>query len=282
MQLEAVVSGFAGSHTGPRGTAGIEFADYRRYTPGDDLRRIDWSVYARLREAFVRTAPGEARTGVALLVDVSASMDWAGPADPPLPTKLLHAQRIAAMLAAVALLRADTARLASLSDGTARTGPDISGAALVGDVLDAMRAQEVGRTTGLAAAVRAQRIAERPADLSVLLTDALVPQDDLGGALDELRACARHSTVVHVWAPAERRPPVTGAVELVDRETGERRIVDVSAEEAERQASRFDRRTEELHERCRVRGLTYVPAPTDVPALEVLFGAGRRAGLVGG
>jgi len=281
VQLDAVVSGFAGTHTGPRGASGIEFADYRRYTPGDDLRRIDWSVYARLREAFVRTAPGEARTGIALLVDVSASMDWAGDGDPPLPTKLLHAQRVAAMLAAVALLRADTARLAALSDGAARSGPDVSGPALVGQVLDAMRAQEPGRTTGLAAAVRAQRLADRPADLAVLLTDALVDDADLDGALQELAASARRATLVHVWAPRERRPAVTGAVELVDAETGERRVVDVSEEEAARQAARFDARAAELRERCRVRGVTYVPAPTDVPALEVLFGAARQAGLVG-
>lgn len=262
----------------------MEFADYRRYTPGDDLRRIDWSVYARLREVFVKTAPGEARTGIALLVDTSASMDWPREGDGAARdsvTKLLHAQRIAAMLAAVALLRADTARIAALADGDARVGPDLNGAAVLPEALAELEAQPVGRHTALTQAVRAQRLLARPADLAVLLTDALVPDDDLDGALDELRASGRGASLVHVTAPEERVPVAEGPVELRDRETGERRVVDRSPEAVARYAARVAQRERMLRERCSARDVTYVAAPTDVPALDVLFESARRAGLVG-
>jgi uncharacterized protein (DUF58 family) len=265
----------------------MEFADYRRYTPGDDLRRIDWSVYARLREAFVKTAPGEARTGIVLLVDTSASMDWPHPGDEPgrrggsPTTKLRHAQRVAAMLAAVALLRADTARIAALADGAARVGPDLNGAGVLPEALAEIEAQPVGRRTALAEAVRAQRLLAPPADLAVLLTDALVPDDDLDAALDELRASARGASLVHVTAPEERVPLAEGPVELHDRETGERRIVDRSPEAVARYAARVADRDRLLRARCTARDVTYVAAPTDVPALDVLFASARRAGLVG-
>jgi uncharacterized protein (DUF58 family) len=278
VQLDAVVAGFAGSHPGPRGTSGIEFADYRRYTPGDDLRRIDWQVYARLREPFVKTAPGEARIGIALMVDASASMDW-----PPgaTPTKLRHAQRVAAMLAAVALLRADSARISSLADGSARIGVVLTGPSALPIAIEQIDAQPVGRRTDLASAVREHRLATRPPDLAVLLTDALVPDPALDAALDELAYSARGATLVHVTAPEERTPPAEGAVQVVDRESGERRVVDRSPEAVARYARRADERAQALRRRCAARDIAYVPAPTDVPALEVLFDAGRRAGLVG-
>lgn len=242
-------------------------------------------MYARLREAFVKVGPGEARTGLATLIDTSASMDWpnepAGGRASRRPTKLRHAQELAAMLAAVALLAADSARIASLADGAAVVGAELGGAALLAEALAALEAQTVGRHTQLAAAVRAHRLAAPPADVVVLLTDALVPDGDLDDALDELRRAGRATTLVHVTDPDERRPPAEGPVELVDRETGERRVVNRTADAVAAHVARFDARTEALRERCRARDIAYVGAPTDVPALDIVFERAREAGVVG-
>jgi len=73
--VDAIVAGFGGQRAGAQRTRGLEFVDYRRYTPGDDLRSIDWNVYARLREVVVKAAPAEGHVDLALLLDGSRSMD---------------------------------------------------------------------------------------------------------------------------------------------------------------------------------------------------------------
>src|ERR1700760_3585169 len=110
--LSAIEAGFTGQREGPtRTAAGIEFAEHRRYTPGDDIRRIDWGVYGRMRELLVKTAPSESRIWMSLMIDASRSMD-AGE-----PNKLWYARRLAALLGTVALLRSDSVQVHMLADG---------------------------------------------------------------------------------------------------------------------------------------------------------------------
>ncbi|HUS14750.1 MAG TPA: DUF58 domain-containing protein, partial [Chloroflexia bacterium] len=103
----AVLHGLIGAHPARRRTAGIEFADYRPYTPGDDLRRVDWNAYARLGSLQIRQAPAEHETVLGLLVDASASMACGR------PPKLLLARRLAAALGYIALAHLDGVLLAA-------------------------------------------------------------------------------------------------------------------------------------------------------------------------
>src|SRR5690349_15954049 len=96
-----------GEHRAQRRTAGIEFADYRPYTPGDDLRRVDWNAYARLGTLQVRQAQAEHDTVLYLLVDPSPSMAFGAPA------KFLAARRLAAALGYIALAHLDAVVLAA-------------------------------------------------------------------------------------------------------------------------------------------------------------------------
>ena len=88
-----------GERRGPRRGGGQEFADYRPYTPGDDLRQVDWNAYARMERFFLRLFVEEEDTTLHLLLDASRSMAWGE------PTKLDFARRCAAALGYVALSR---------------------------------------------------------------------------------------------------------------------------------------------------------------------------------
>src|SRR4029077_6928711 len=106
---------FGGTRSGARRTRGLEFVDYRRYTPGDDLRSIDWNVYARLREVVVKAAPAEGHVDLALLLDGSRSMDDGT------PSRFRYAQQLGAMLGTVALLGSDVVAVHMLADGASST-----------------------------------------------------------------------------------------------------------------------------------------------------------------
>src|SRR5215813_7721234 len=110
-----------------RGTS-IEFADYRNYTPGDDLRRLDWNIYARLERPFIKLLEEEEDLAVHVLIDGSQSMDW-GEAE---QNKFQYALRLAAGLGAITLASGDVLTVSLLQRGrvAAEFGPSRGQAAL--------------------------------------------------------------------------------------------------------------------------------------------------------
>jgi uncharacterized protein (DUF58 family) len=103
-----------------RGTS-IEFADYRNYSKGDDLRRLDWNVYARLERPFIKLLEEEEDLAVHLLLDASQSMAW--PENSP-EEKLAYGVRLAGALGHIALTAGDLVTVSMIrSDGNQRWGP---------------------------------------------------------------------------------------------------------------------------------------------------------------
>ncbi|MDX6570180.1 MAG: hypothetical protein QOH15_2758, partial [Gaiellales bacterium] len=109
--LTAIVAGLVGEREGRARVARLEFADYRPYVAGDELRRIDWSIYRRLHQLVVKIGIEDGRLSLALLVDASRSMRVGR------PSKQRAAARLTAALGAIALLRGDQADVHVLGDG---------------------------------------------------------------------------------------------------------------------------------------------------------------------
>jgi uncharacterized protein (DUF58 family) len=267
------VRGFGGQRAGAGRSRGLEFVDYRRYTPGDDLRNIDWNVYARLRELMVKTSPTEGHVGLALMIDGSASMG-AGEA-----SKFRYAQELAALLGTVGLLGSDVIAVDLLADGNAWTGARLAAPHLVPELVAELAALPRGTRTDLAAGLREHRRGSAAADLAVLVSDALVEPADLGAALEELAASGAAATLVQVVEPEAPELP-EGPAELRDSETGERIVVELSPALRSAFEERRAAAVEEVAERCAAAGVAYLRAPTDIAPLDLLFGAARDAGLV--
>jgi uncharacterized protein (DUF58 family) len=274
VSLDAIVTGFTGQRAGAAGAAGLEFADYRPYAIGDDLRRIDWNVYARLRELLVKVAPEEGHIAIDLLIDASRSMDYGN------PNKLRHARRIAAALGTVALLRADAVRAWVLSDGGAEAGAGLDAPRMLIPLAAEVERLPSGRGTDLPASLRAYRRAAPLADLAMLIGDAMVPPASLAEGLEELASAARSIAFVHVIDRSEAAPSPRGALELRDRETGERLELTLSDSLSTSYEEHFEHFSAAVAEACAHAGARYVRAPTDVPAVEVLAESARVAGLV--
>src|SRR5699024_2811892 len=113
------VDGLVGEHRSRRRGAAPEFSDFSPYTPGDDMRRIDWNAYARFETLYVRESEVTAELDVHVLVDASASMAWQ--AGGGRESKLHLAQRVGALLAWIALARADRVSITGIGDGKPET-----------------------------------------------------------------------------------------------------------------------------------------------------------------
>jgi uncharacterized protein (DUF58 family) len=241
------------------------------------LRRVDWNIYARLGEAFVKTAPSEGHVSLALLIDGSRSMDGS---DPSRPTKFRYAQRLAAMLGAIALLRADAAEAHVLADGESWAGGRLSTPTSLVPLIEELAALRRGARTDLPASVRAYRRRHTDAEVAVLITDGLAERESLLEALEELHSSAHTATLVHVIDDGESHVDFRGNVELRDRETGERMLVEVTAALSERYATSFERLAEQARLVATSVGVGYVRALTSIPPVELLFDAARSAELV--
>ncbi|HVW45610.1 MAG TPA: DUF58 domain-containing protein [Solirubrobacterales bacterium] len=272
--IDAVVTGFGGSRSGAQRTRGLEFVDYRRYTPGDDLRSIDWNVYARLGEIVVKAAPAEGHVDLALLLDGSRSMDDGT------PSRFRYAQELAAMLGTVALLGSDIVEVHMLADGRAYTGARLAAPHLITELIEEVAELPRGTRTDLAAGLREYRRLAEPADLAVLLTDGLAEPRALQEAVTELSGSARGAALVHLVESEAAMAALEGSFELWDRETGETIVVEVTPRVRATYEGRVASAAAELRDHCADHGVTYVRAPTDVPPLDLLFGAARDAQLV--
>ncbi|MFP5317256.1 MAG: DUF58 domain-containing protein [Acidimicrobiia bacterium] len=259
---------FAGEHRSPQRGASPDFADYREYHPGDDFRRIDYFLYARLDLLVLKLFDAEDDLHLRLLVDTSASMASDG--------KLDLARRVAAALGYVALLRRDTVSLHTFP--TPHRAPRFAGRRAVPPLFDHLERLEATGTTSFAAAASHLLSRPGPAGLTVVVSDLLTPEWE--PAIARLPARGAEVVVVHVLSPSELRPDLVGDVELVDRETGERVAVSIAPETAARYRAAVDTWLHAVTARCRQVGAPYLRLLTTDDLESALLGGWQRAGVL--
>ena len=263
--LTAIVAGLVGERQGRARIARLEFADYRPYVPGDELRRIDWNIYRRLKQVVVKVGAEDGRLSLVLLLDTSRSMRIG------LPSKMRAAQRMAAALAAIALLRGDQAELHALGDGHSRSLVRLDGPRQITALVHELERLPESLGTGLEAALADYARAATPSDVAMLISDAHVPPAELQPALRTLASCARTAGLIHMVAADEPQTTLRGPVELRDAESG--RVIETTLDDqtAVEYAERFGEFGEAVREQCRELGLRYLRARSDEDSLELLL-----------
>jgi len=250
----------------------VEFADYRNYTAGDDLRQLDWNVYARLERLFIKLFVEEEDVTVHVLVDASRSMDFGE------PNKLTFARRAAGALAYLGLAHLDRVSVAFLAEGRAFSMRPLRGKARVFEVFRFLAEPRRERLTGLAAAARDYAGRLRGRGPLILISDLLDP-----GYLDALRDLAGtrcQLSVLHVLAPEELDPVVPPDARLVDNETGHGVEVTGDDDLVDRYRTRLTEWQEELTAFCARRGGAYVIVPSDLDLADLLFDVLRRRRVI--
>jgi uncharacterized protein (DUF58 family) len=263
--LTAIVAGLVGEREGRARVARLEFADYRPYVAGDELRRIDWSIYRRLHQLVVKIGIEDGRLSLALLVDASRSMRVGR------PSKQRAAARLTAALGAIALLRGDQADVHVLGDGHSKRIVRLDGPRQISVLARALAELPESLETGLDAALDEYARAGAHADVVVLISDANVELDELERALRTLSGSSRTTCLVHLVAPDELETALRGPVELRDAESGRLLETAITEAAAAEYARRVARRGEDTHARCRACGVRYLRARSDQDPLDLLL-----------
>lgn len=216
---------FTGRQRGERLTKrkgiSIEFADYRDYNEGDDLRHLDWNVLARLQSPVIKTYQDEEDTAVHLIVDCSPSMAFGD------PTKLFMAQRLACAFGYVALGGGDAAYPRSIGTRSRSVGA-LRGRPNYARLTRWMEELTLGGKRALSEELRELARADLVAGMVFVFTDGLDP--DLPRALRVLAGRGHEVSVVQILCHDELNPDLEGDLRLIDSETGE--AVEITANQA--------------------------------------------------
>lgn len=263
-----------GERRSRRRGAGTDFADHRNYTPGDDLRALDWKIYGRLERLFIKRFLEEEDLKVYLLLDASESMRFGE------PSKLLYAKRVAAALGYICLARMDSLSACAFGDGLhGRFGPKRGKGHSPAWFDFLTRLEPVSGATSLARSFEAFARTTRSRGLVVVLSDFY----DVEGYEDAFRCLfARDFEVlaIHILSPGELKPNLEGDLRLQDVEF--RHTTDVSMGRGvlafyERALAAF---TNGLRDNIIGRGGYYLLTSTELPFERLVLDVLRRKGVL--
>lgn len=251
----------------------VEFADFRSYVPGDDLRSLDWNLYARLDKLIIKLFLEEEDLHFFTLIDASLSMDFGT------PTKLQYAKQLAAALGFVGLIRTDRVRIETLGQSVHQRGPVLRGRRSVWRMLEYLEGIQPGETTSLAEGVKNFCLRNPGRGIIVLITD-LMDKDGYESALRYLVSRQMDVYVIHVLSQEELDPEVKGDLKLVDCEDQDIAEITVSAPLLARYKSTLNAFVSGAQEFCTKRGMNYLLANNQTPVKDLIGSYLRRRGLL--
>jgi uncharacterized protein (DUF58 family) len=268
----AMAGDMQGERRSPRRGSSVEFADFRPYAIGDDIRQIDWNLYARMERFFLKLFVAEEELTIHLLVDNTASMDWGD------PNKLLYARRAAGAFGYIALSSLDRVTVTTFADGAARQMQGVRGKRGALPLFDFLQKLPAGKGASLLATCRRYIQTARNAGPLLLCSDLMDP-----GWQDALRALSSRPfeiTILHILAPQEIRPSLDGDFRLLDAEGGEPVEITADLNTLQRYEESFSSWRAEIESFCSGRGINYIFVNTSVPVEEFVLSNLRRSGVL--
>ncbi|TWU17119.1 hypothetical protein Pla52o_54570 [Novipirellula galeiformis] len=250
----------------------VEFADFRHYVAGDDLRLIDWNLYARLDQLFLKLFLEEEDLHFFSLIDASESMNFGD------PTKLRVAKQMAAALGYVGLCRADRVSVSVLGP-EGRRAPVLRGRASLWKMLAYLDSVQSGHNVSLYQGVKDFSLRASGTGVAVLLTD-LMDKDGYESALRMLIGRRMDVFVMHILSPEEIDPPLRGDRKLIDVEDRDEAEITLNAHVLHRYKETVESFISEVKQFCSKRSIVYIPVRTDTPVETIVTRYLRERGVV--
>lgn len=256
-----VVDGFiAGLHRSPDFGFSQEFAEYRAYTPGDDLRHVDWNVFARTEKAFLKRFRGETNTTLNVLLDASASMSFGSGAI----SKFDYAKYLASALVYLANLQRDSTGLIVFSDSVASFVQPSSRQGQLMRLWHAIDNAELGKRTDYARPFFELQQFLKRRGMTVLISDFFENPDKIVDTVSPLRYRGNEVVLFHLLDRQELEPKLDGPALLLDMETGD--AIEATPEYARSEyRAKVNAHIESLRSKAQGAGLDYFLLPTDRP-----------------
>jgi len=264
-----------GEKRSPKRGTSIEFADYREYTLGDDLRYVDWKAYARLERVFLKLFVEEEDLSVHLLVDASQSMAFGRPL-----TKFDYARKIAAALGYVGLIRYDRVGVSGFSQTLGRRVPTLRGRSSVPQLFDYLQNLKAGGGTSFGKSLQNYVLRAPSPGVCVVLSDFFDPTWEVG--VRALLSRRFQVVLLQILDPKEVEPDLLGDLRLVDAETGEAREISITPGVLTKYKEALATFCGGLTDLANRHGMEYVRTTTDAPFEDLLLKTLRNAGLLRG
>jgi len=251
-----------------------EFADYRPYAPGDDIRRLDWNVYGRTGKAYIRQYWDEQEMAVRLYVDASESMRFRsiGAAEGDLPssgTKWAYALRLAACVGYAALAGEDRVSVARFTDSVESSLPPLRGKGSASRLFAYLEGEMSAKPAAagsddLSAAFLAPGVLPRTPGQAWLLTDGMYERG-IDRTLDAFAAAGQEVAFIQVLGKEELSPALSGELKLIDAESGIAKEVAIGPSVLRTYEAALREHNESIRRMCAERGFAYVLVDTSVP-----------------
>lgn len=261
-----------GERRSARRGSSVEFADFRAYTPGDDLRYLDWNAYARLQRLFLKLFVEEEDLHVYVLLDGSQSMGFGTPA------KFDWGLQMAAALGYMTLCSGDRVQVFAHSDGHGTHLRPLRGRGRAPELFDWLQQLEPGGVTDLPAAAQWLLRTIPAPGLLFVISDLLTPGWE--PALKALAAGRGEVCVLQVLAPEEFEPHLQGDLKLLDSESEAACEVTLGASVMRRYQQERDHFLGEVGALCQRYGFSHLFSRSTEPATEVVLRSLRRLGVV--
>lgn len=278
----------AAGHRNAKLGGGIEFSSYREYVPGDDLRRLDWNVYARLGSTLVKRFQDVGDLHVYCCLDVSESMrgDKSG-------AKFDYARNLLAALAYISLAHSDIVSVLPFSGSLDQILPPLRGKARFSTLLKFLDSLEPnGSDTDFSTTFRDMTRKIKKPGMVIILSDCFTALYDearsqnkktAGGFIDSLETLLYHRfepMVIQVMTPAEESPTLRGDYQLIDRETKKTRTVTIDDSVLKNYRKRFSQRIESIRRECIKRKCRHFAFSTRMPFDEAVLAVTRGRGTL--
>src|SRR5438309_9344033 len=229
----------------------VEFADYRNYVIGDDLRFLDWNLFARLNRLFIRLFMEEEDLHFYILIDNSLSMDFGS------PSKLRYAKQVAAALGFIGLVNMDRVVIEAFNDRLTQTMPAARGRRSIWRMMDFLQKLEPAGPSDMARSLRSFSLKCSGKGIVVLISDFM----DKGGYEEALRYLVARQLdiyVIQILSHEEIEPEIVGDLQLVDVEDEDKAEITVSGPLLKRYKQNLASFRASIHEFCARRGVTYL------------------------
>lgn len=298
--------------------ASLEFADYRQYSPGDDIRRFDWSVYSRTGRPFVRQYWDEQELPISLYLDVSASMDYRGAGGATTSgqaaglhretstaegstngsslggivsrergvsgdSKLYYAKQLAAAVGYIALAGSDRVQAYLFNSKVEASLLPLRSKAAAVNLFSFIQSVNAGGAGNMASALGSAQFMPRQPGMAWIFSDLWLEGglEELRQSLEMLQAARQEIILVHILSREELNPRLSGDLRLIDIELGTGKEVAITGKVLEKYMAALERYTEGISRYCYERGIRYVMAPCDEPLETGIFETLRKTGAIG-
>ncbi|HUB24142.1 MAG TPA: DUF58 domain-containing protein [Tepidisphaeraceae bacterium] len=250
----------------------VDLADFRDYTPGDDIRFIDWNIFARLDRLLVKLFLAEEDFFLHILMDVSKSTDYGD------PNKADYLRRLAAALGYVGLVNQGWVTITAMADRITAATSLLRGRKRLPELLRFLGGQDPAGMSRFAESCARFIRARRHKGICVVLSDFLFR--DVRAGLQLLSAAGHDLYCIQVLSPQELDPVFRGDIRLIDAESGD--AVDASANSIGQYKKNLNAHCRQVAGEVRRRGGIFVEASTEIPFDELILDGLRRRGLLHG